>query len=576
MSSPVEQIKARLTIVDIVGSYLKLEKAGINYRGRCPFHNEKTPSFYVSPTRNTYHCFGCGKGGDIFSFVQEIEGLDFIGSLKQLAERAGVELPRTGFEDKRKNDILYKILEDASLFFESNLAGNSNVEKYLTERGLTPESIKKFRLGFARAEWRDLFDHLIKKGYNAADMEAVGLVIKNQGGDQRAGFYDRFRSRVMFPLCDSVGRVVGFSGRIFGSAEDTAKYVNSPATDLYDKSQVLYGYDKAKLDIRKNNYAVLVEGQMDLVLSHQAGVTNAVAVSGTALTDKHLGLIKRLTDNMVIVFDGDLAGMSAARRGINLALSLGLEVKAALLPGGMDPADLVKKDPQLWVEAVRNSKNIIDFYLDVLFSQDLDTRTRNAKVSGELLPYVALLANALDQAHYVKKVSDFLGLPEESVREELNKIKIPGIEPSAQASTLGAGEAEKKKNTANRLDRLAERLWGLYWWQEGANAVVAKSLQAKIVEAVGEGVIKIIEDKLVSEKDRLLLEAEISFSGSEKLEMLSTEIFNDWLTEYLRWELSALTAEIKTAEQKGEHGKIEEILRKCQAITKKIEELKTV
>jgi DNA primase catalytic core len=285
MSTPVEQIKSRLNIVDIVGGYVRLQKAGSTYKALCPFHQEKSPSFTVSPTRQAYHCFGCNKGGDMFSFIEEIEGLDFPGALKVLAEKAGVELKKEDRKVTSQRERLYSVMETATRYFVSRLTPEHPAYAYLTGRGLTQETITRFRIGFApeAASWRPLADALGERGIKDDELERVGL--SKQG--ERGGYYDRFRSRVMFPICDASGRVIAFSGRIFGNApDDIAKYINSPETPLYDKSVALFGFDKAKVAIRKQNFCVIVEGQMDLVMAHQAGTENTIAVSGTVINAK--------------------------------------------------------------------------------------------------------------------------------------------------------------------------------------------------------------------------------------------------------------------------------------------------
>jgi DNA primase len=250
MSSAVEQIKARLNILDVIGNYVKLEKAGVNYKGRCPFHNEKTPSFFVSPARQSYHCFGCSKGGDLISFVQEIEGLEFLEALEMLATQAGVELKPVNQGERTLRDRLLTIMEVTTQFYERSLSANPAVLTYLRQRGLTDETIKRFRIGFAPSGWRQLYEMLKTAGYSEEDMEKVGLIIKqsSSGAARGSGYYDRFRERIMFPLGNAAGKIVGFSGRIHSaSTDEQAKYINSPQTALYDKSEFLYGYDRAKI-----------------------------------------------------------------------------------------------------------------------------------------------------------------------------------------------------------------------------------------------------------------------------------------------------------------------------------------
>src|SRR3989344_688913 len=291
MPTPVEQVKERLNIADVISSYLPLVKAGVNLKGRCPFHNEKTASFFVSPTRQSFHCFGCNKGGDVITFVQEIEGLEFIAALKLLAERAGLKLElKAGGDtgDNKEKDEIKRALSGAAAFYERKLADHPEAKKYLIERGVSEASIARFRLGFAPLGWRHVFDELSGAGFSTAILEKAGLVVRKSGEDK---VYDRFRGRIMFPLADAAGQIVGFSGRLFDPEQarsEEAKYLNSPQTVLYDKSRLLYGLDLAKLPIRREGRAVLVEGQMDLVLAHQAGLDNAVAVSGPARTDRRL------------------------------------------------------------------------------------------------------------------------------------------------------------------------------------------------------------------------------------------------------------------------------------------------
>ncbi|MEK7093559.1 MAG: DNA primase, partial [Patescibacteria group bacterium] len=317
----VQQIKDRLSIVDVVSQYVKLERAGGSMRARCPFHAEKTPSFFVSPDRGTYHCFGCGVGGDVFSFVESIEGLDFKGALKVLAEKAGVELvyERGGKEKRDERERLFELLETATIFYTSRLTDAA--KKYLTERGIADGTVQAFRVGWAGDAWSELSDFLKTKKFSDKEILDAG-VAKNPAGQQaaygagneRSRLIDKFRNRIMFPIADSAGRVVGFSGRIFGekASPEAPKYLNSPETPLFHKSRILYGLDRAKLAIRKHNFAVLVEGQMDLLSSHQAGWSNTVAVSGTAFTTEHAQIIKRLSDNLVLALDADEAGIKAA------------------------------------------------------------------------------------------------------------------------------------------------------------------------------------------------------------------------------------------------------------------------
>jgi len=358
MSTDVEKIKERLDILDVVGSYVELKKAGGTYKARCPFHNERTPSFTVSPERGTFYCFGCHAKGDIFSFVEQIEGLDFKGALKLLAERAGIPLEKSDPKSKGEHERLYAILESAKTFFAGNLSKAAQVKEYLAKRGIKEETLREWAIGFAEDEWRSLYDHLKKMKFSDIELEQAGLV-KHKDADEAASssirYYDAFRGRVMFPLFDASGRVVGFSGRTLSTDPTTPKYINSPETALFNKSELLYGLHKAKSAIRKKDYSILVEGQMDLILSHQAGYANTVAASGTALTHQHLARLKKLSPRIVMAYDSDNAGLAAAQKNSRLALQLGLEVKISSLPKGSDPADLILSEPKAYADALRHS-----------------------------------------------------------------------------------------------------------------------------------------------------------------------------------------------------------------------------
>lgn len=419
-SSNIEQIKEKLDIVDVIGSYVKVEKAGINYKARCPFHNEKTPSFFISPTRQSFYCFGCGEKGDIFSFVEKFEGLDFKGALESLAKRAGVEIKyakKDAREDGEK-DRLFEIMDQAADYFSQMLDGNQKIQEYLRRRGLNEDSFKKWHLGFAKEGWRNLHDYLEGKGFSREEMLATGLIKKVENESK---YYDTFRDRIMFPLCDSAGRTVAFSGRTLKDDPKIPKYLNSPETKLFHKSETLYGLHLAKTNIRKADYAVLVEGQMDLVMSHQAGVQNTVASSGTALSPLHIQKIQKLSNRIIIAYDSDSAGEKAARRAAELALSLGMEAKIASLEPGEDPASTVKKNPELWKQSLRNSVHFIDFMINNSGIGQGRKVTRD--ILENVLPLISFIKSDIEKAQFVNKVAAKLGVSTETVWKDVAKIK---------------------------------------------------------------------------------------------------------------------------------------------------------
>src|SRR3989344_4306158 len=413
MADTVQQIKDRLSIVDVISQYVKLERSGQNFRARCPFHAERTPSFFVSPERGTFHCFGCNVGGDIFSFVEQIEGLDFKGALKVLAEKAGVPLVYERAEKEDERDRLFELLETATIFYSSRLS--EPAKKYLKERGLNDEMMRLFRLGFAGDAWSEASEYLREKKFTDKEIIDAGLAKK---GDR--GLIDKFRNRIMFPIADPAGRIVGFSGRIFGekASPDAPKYLNSPETPLFRKSRILYGFDKAKQAMRKHSCAVLVEGQMDLLASHQAGWANTVAVSGTAFTPEHGALIRRMADNLVIALDPDEAGFKAAARAARAALQGGLNVKVAESPEGLDPADLIlKQGAEAWRQAIRNSKDIITFLLDVLQKHAKDKDNFRRSVEAIVLPFLSDIGSPIAREGYLREIAARLNVSESSVAE---------------------------------------------------------------------------------------------------------------------------------------------------------------
>jgi len=429
-NSPIDEIKNRSNIVEVIGSYIKLKKAGVNYRALCPFHSEKTPSFFVSPARQIWHCFGCNKGGDIFGFIKEVEGVEFGDALRILAQKAGVELKPMKPELRTERQRFYEIYELATSFFEKQLESKigQEVKKYLLKRGILDESIKKWRIGWAPDIWQGLSDFLVSKGYKREEVEKAGVAIKNEQGKH----YDRFRGRIIFPIFDLNSQVIGFGGRIFKS-QNPAKYINTPNTLLYDKSRLLYGLDKAKLEIRKKDFCILVEGYTDVIMASQIGFGNVVATSGTALSASQLKILKRYSNNLFTAFDMDIAGDSATKRGIDLAQSQGFTIKVVCLPEG-DPADVISKNPKDFERLVKEAKEITDFYFESTFSKNNPKTPEGKKeISKILLPVIKRIPNKIEQSFWVQQLAKKLEVKEEDVTEELKKVKLEketfGLEP---------------------------------------------------------------------------------------------------------------------------------------------------
>jgi DNA primase len=423
----VAEIKERLSIQDIIAPYVKLTRAGKSLRGLCPFHKEKTPSFHVSLERGTWHCFGCGEGGDGFSFIEKIEGVDFKGALKMLAEKAGVTIEYSGGghqEDASKKDRLRALMSRASEWYANKLAG-SPAEAYAKQRGLTKETIATWRLGYAPEAWRALLEALTAEGFSVEELLAAGLIKEADG--KPGTYYDRFRNRLMFPIRDAAGRVVAFTGRAL-AVDELAKYLNSPETELYHKSEILFGMDAAKDAIRVRKFTMLVEGQIDVLLAHQAGFQNAVALSGTALSEKHLSLMKRYSENLMLVLDADAAGLTATARSAALALQQGLRVKAARLPAGKDPAELISEDAKDFGKRIVDAKPIVDFFLAELAEKERDAHRLLRAAEHIVLPLIAAMPSPMEREHFIQATARSLSLSGEAVRESLKHLpKNPGI-----------------------------------------------------------------------------------------------------------------------------------------------------
>jgi len=574
MSTPVEQIKARLSIVDVVGSYIKLDKAGGSYKALCPFHNEKSPSFNVSPARDGYYCFGCNRGGDIFNFVQEIEGVEFIDALRTLADRAGVELKREAHESHTERDRLLALMEDVTILYESNIKKNHEVLEYLKGRGLTDETIHQFRIGFAPLEWRLAYEYLRTKDYTDQEIERAGITKAAEG----KGYYDRLRGRVMFPIFDGNGRVVAFSGRVFGNQKnndgtEVAKYINSPETPLYDKSAILFGYDRARVAIRKQNFSVLVEGQMDLIMAHQAGVTNAVAVSGTALTERHLALLKRLSDNVVFAFDADDAGMKATARAFRLALLQGLNVRVATIPDSKDPADYIKAHPLGFAEVVANSKHIVEFALGALSGKGYDQARMREEVAHNVLPLIVLIQSKIEQAHFIIEVARKLGVPETAVWEDVARVQRAEqiVSQVHDGRDEARGVQAPPQTPKSRRHIAEEELLSILFWQKEmddpvVDVTIWKSHYHERLQAHGLSPHTPNED----ESRTLIIKAEHKYTHGPELADSLEELLDTIETEVLREKQAELWRKIGEAEISGSKEEAKKILESYQEITPRI------
>ena len=431
----LEQIRAASDIVDVIGSYLPLKRAGANFRALCPFHREKTPSFNVNPHHQIFKCFGCGKGGDVFTFVREYESIPFIDAVRRLAERARIPLEfennPAAQQTKHIKETLWNIHEQMAQRWHIALlndAGAQIARDYLRKRGVSDEAVKLFRLGCAPDAWDDTVNWAKSKGHELAVVEQAGLIIKKEGTER---YYDRFRGRLIFPICDEQGRVIGFSGRILSGDEKTAKYVNSPETPIFTKGKVFFGLDKSKRALLDAQTAIVCEGQLDLISCYMAGVQNIVAPQGTALTADHARILKRYVEEVVLCFDADTAGHTAAVRSLDSLLAAGLAVRVASVPSGKDPDEFIKeRGGEAFRELIDRAEGFFDYFLKRLCAtSDIATDKGRLTVIREFSEALSKTHNAVLIDTYAQKAALRLGVAPESVRAEFKKKRPAATSP---------------------------------------------------------------------------------------------------------------------------------------------------
>lgn len=591
--STIEQIKEKIDIVDLIQNYLKLQKTGINYRAPCPFHSEKKPSFFVSPNRQIFKCFGCGISGSIFDFIMKMEGIEFRDALKILAQKAGVELKKPDPKLQSEKERLYEICELASCFFERQLEKSvpgNQIQDYLLKRGLTKESIKKWRLGYAPDSWQGLSDFLVGKGYNREEIINAGLAVKKDAASYRS--YDRFRKRIIFPIFDLNNQIIGFGGRIFDkiqNSQDVAKYINTPNTLLYDKTRILYGLNFGKMEIRKKDFVILTEGYIDVILSHQAKLENTVSSSGTAITLEQLKILKRYTNNLYIGLDMDIAGDLATKKGIDLAQSFDFNIKIVPLPKDTDPADIISQNPKKWQDLVKQSQDIISFYFQSVFSKfDQRQPEQKKEISKILLSKIKAIPNKILQAHWVQELAKKINIEENAIWEELKKI-ISTKETQKETQTISFSSIHNQENLKpkTRKDLLEERLlalilknpekleFSLSLFPPKIRLILQTIKEQKEKEEIEKALKKLEkEDKNIKQiLDNAILSAE--FSAEFKKTTQEKEVIDEikfCLKELKKFEiinqLQSISEEIKIAEQRGERQKVKDLLKKFSETAK--------
>ena len=580
MNNNVEEVKSRLNIVDVVGEYVRLTKAGANWKGLCPFHHEKSPSFMVNEEKQIFHCFGCAKGGDVLTFVQEMESLEFREALKMLAEKAGVELEEYKTQDTSSKKRILEALELSTKFYETQLwkgAGRDKILKYLQDRGLTEESIQKFRLGYAPIGWRNILKFLTERGYSTEEINKAGLLVEksNEGKSHNSetNYYDRFRDRIIFPIQDSFGNVVGFSARVApGGDESQAKYVNTPETIVYHKSKALYGISHAKSEIKNKNYTLLVEGNMDVIAASQAGIQNVVAVSGTALTADQITTLKRYSQNLAMFFDMDSAGQQAAQKSADLCFEKDMKVKIVTLSDGKDAADVAKKDPQLLLKAVKESVGAMEYFFNLALKKyDKNSASGKNNIAKEILSHVTHLENKIESSHWVKKISHELDVEENVINSVLKTVVATPKEYAGQENA----QPEESQSFQKRSDLVRDSLigvmvssseiWKEIFEKEKENERIKNDQLLWFVFEKGaeaefsfDKMLAMIEDSRLVEKLRKIYfdtkyrfaQEEIIEQSEEELKKLADGYMSEYVKELQKEKLHSIIREIEKAEHR--------------------------
>ena len=419
----IEQVRHANDVVDVIGSYFPLKRRGNDFWATCPFHKEKTPSFSVSPTKQIWYCFGCHAGGNVFNFVMRYENMEFIDVVRKLAERAGIKVETedaAGLANRGEKEMLFKLHDEVAAFFQEHLRAEV-AKKYLEKRKISLEVARKWRIGYAPDAWDGLLQWAHGKKYKPALLETAGLALPRDGG----GLYDRFRGRLMFSICDEQGRVVGFSGRILTDAKDQPKYVNSPETPIFQKGRILFALDKAKRSIIEEKFAVICEGQIDTISCHEAGITNVVAPQGTALTEQHARILKRYSEEVVLMYDADEAGQNAIVRSAEPLWEAGMAMRVAVIPAGHDPDSFIKAEGGEKLRALIAGGESFFAYLLKRLSQQHDPNTERGKLQivRQMAEWLARIPSPVLLATYAQQTAQRLDVPENAIRQELQKLQ---------------------------------------------------------------------------------------------------------------------------------------------------------
>lgn len=537
--SQIQEIKQATDLVQLIAERFPLQRSGTNWRGLCPFHSEKSPSFFVSEQLQRYKCFGCAESGDVFTFLEKYDGMTFAEALQYLADRAGITLTKVQFsaeDDQRKRQLeILNLTKEYYHFLLTKHEVGEPARQYLKERGATQESLKVFQIGYALPSWDSLLKYLHqKKKYNVADILGAGLIIENSTGRT----YDRFRDRIMFPLTDHRGRVVGFSGRVLNSTEKEAKYINTPETALYHKSQLLYGFSQLYQEIRKENEIVIVEGEFDVISSAQAHVNHISAVKGSALTEEHMKLLSRTVTKVILSFDQDKAGIAATKRAIEVAKPYELELRVidfqsvAQDQRKKDPDDLARTQPQLWRQLVKSTISIYEFLIQAAAQQhDPQTPEGKRKIIDELAPVIGNISHAVELEYYVTRLAQLLQVKESIVRTDLQRFKakkIMGRNSQAIAPSSERKEVSEQPVESDRKSRLEDYVLFLFF-QSAPEVTISRALLLREFSFTKVGVKQIIE-QLLQQKGEISL---AEFAGRLAEDLQKTLFDLTYQTQYL-------------------------------------------
>ena len=577
MSDTAQLVKDKLDIVDFLRQYVELKSAGKNFKARCPFHKEKTPSFMVSPERQSWHCFGsCGDGGDIIKFLMKYENLEFYDALKILAEKAGVEIQAGANRDFQANNALYKAMGAAKDFYKTQLVASPAVNQYLLDRGLKKETAQEFELGLAPDGSDVLTRHLLKSGHRIEDIEKAGLAVKTERGT----YWDRFRGRIMFPIYNHVGKAVAFTGRVLPGNDNpnVGKYVNSPETPIFQKSKVLYGFHKTKNDIRETKQAVLVEGQMDFLMVWQDGIKNVVASSGTALTQDHLAVLRRLADELVLSFDADEAGANASERAIDLANSHDFSVRLLIIedPQLKDPADVVRHQPGTIKNSIGKAKSAMEYYLH-RYIKDLPADLKSKKQSlRAMLSKIKSLSSPIDRSHWLKELSAIVAIEEKILAEEMESLQT-----ALALKTREPAPAEQQlKEELSRRDLILQRLLGVLLHMKSDLQTIKDYMQyipEKYLEAYKNIYEKQEAGAAPSDLDEMMSMVSMRFSlenndlENDVLEKEAQTLLRQLKIEHLKERRQQVRKLIQELERLDDQAQLQEALKEFHNISRELE-----